>query len=343
MESFSRPPIGLDGVVGHATARASLASMLRRGRTPNGILITGPAGVGRRTLAWAVSCTLLAGDADLRVRPRSASALKLARGSHADFEILDREEPRRILGVEAVRGFQAAFALRPLEGRGRVGVVVDADRLSPEAANALLKLLEEPPPGSHLILTARSRWALLPTILSRCQVVPLAPLSDDEVRTVLGPKKAVSGLELALAQGRPGLAHRLAGREDAAARVLAAARLLAPPAPLLATTALVLATVREAGKAAGEARERLREVLETALLLVQAVARETPRPGWARTLREAILEAVGPAVLALGPQARERRARAILGGLSDLEANLNLDSVVEGVLTGEFASAEDAA
>jgi len=98
------------------------------------------------------------------------------RGLHPDFHLLLPEKGRATVGVDAVEGLQRALSLRPAEGRGTAALVPGAERLTPQAQNALLKTLEEPPPRTALVLTAAAPRALLPTVRSRCASVRLPPL-----------------------------------------------------------------------------------------------------------------------------------------------------------------------
>jgi DNA polymerase-3 subunit delta' len=119
---------------------------------------------------------------------------------------------KRTLDVETVREAQRAASLAPSEGTWRVFVVPEAERMTPQAANALLKTLEEPPPGVVLLLTCAGPDLLLPTIVSRCQLVPLQPLTPEEVAAALETRWQVApeeARELArLANGRLGWAAR---------------------------------------------------------------------------------------------------------------------------------------
>jgi DNA polymerase-3 subunit delta' len=121
-----------------------------------------------------------------------------------------------MIKIDQGRGLQRSLAFPPLEGDLRVSILVRAQTMAAPAANALLKTLEEPPPGNLLVLTAEENEPLLPTILSRCQVVPFAALSDRLVTTILGrgdedEEDEAAAAELArLAAGSPGLARKLA-------------------------------------------------------------------------------------------------------------------------------------
>jgi DNA polymerase-3 subunit delta' len=103
--------------------------------------------------------------------------------------------PKRVLLVDQMRAIESAANYRPFEGKARVFIVEDADKLNENSANALLKILEEPPPTSHIILlTSRPAW-LLPTIRSRCQVIRFSPLAAAEIENYLTHNKVASATE----------------------------------------------------------------------------------------------------------------------------------------------------
>jgi DNA polymerase III subunit delta' len=131
-------------------------------------LLHGPAGVGKRTAAFAFAGALL-GDAR-RVELRT----------HPDLYLL--EPLGEMIRIDDVRALRHDLHMRPFEGDRRVYLVIDADRMNDEAADALLKDLEEPPPYAVIVLVAGELGPLPPTILSRCQLVPFRRLSERAVR-----------------------------------------------------------------------------------------------------------------------------------------------------------------
>ena len=199
----------LPEIFGHEEVKERLQLLLMGGRVPNGILLAGEEGRGKFNLALSFARAILIGDAEGHVRPGSPAAKKIDAGTYADLEIVAPEEGRRLLGIDRIRSLKESFSLTPLEGDQKIAVVRGADRLTEEAANALLKLLEEPPPGAHLLLTARSREAVKETLVSRCLVIHVAPLRTDQVRELLesrGIESERAGILAALAEGRPGIA-----------------------------------------------------------------------------------------------------------------------------------------
>jgi DNA polymerase-3 subunit delta' len=135
-------------------------------------------------------------------------------GLHPDLHLVTRAEDKSEISIDQVRELQRQLALSPMEARRRVAVLVDFDEASDGAANALLKTLEEPAGETVLLVTARAAEAVLPTIVSRCEVVALRPVSASEIEAGLlraGSEATQAHLLASLATGRPGwalTAHR---------------------------------------------------------------------------------------------------------------------------------------
>ncbi len=177
-------PQRFEELVGHGKSLASLQRAYAAGRGHHAYLFTGPPGVGKRTTARILAQSLLC-EAGAVGAPclRCAPCLRVAAGTHPDrIELLPEGE---FIKIDAVRQLTHSFHFRPFEGGARVALIPEAERLTVEAANALLKALEEPPPGSSFLLTTGNPAQLLPTIVSRCQSVPLSALSADDVERVL--------------------------------------------------------------------------------------------------------------------------------------------------------------
>jgi DNA polymerase-3 subunit delta' len=232
-------PIRLDAIRGHDAAVADLVRRYAQGRVPHAILLEGPDGVGKRALAEAFVGLLLCERPDGGGACGACPAcVKLDAGGHPDLHWLPlREEApapakpkpvrkgkpaedaappapppyRRYIKVDDVRALERVLRLRSLEGRAKVAVIDEAHRMGPGAhpQNALLKTLEEPPRDTHLVLVTSRRRALLPTILSRCQTIHLAPLSPDALEAVLRREapdldEATRRFLVAFAEGSPG-------------------------------------------------------------------------------------------------------------------------------------------
>jgi DNA polymerase-3 subunit delta' len=205
---------------GHDAAEAALAEAFAGGRMHHAWLLAGPRGVGKATLAYRFARVALAarrtGPRPFDVAPDDPVARRIAQLSHGDLFVLrrglnERGKPRSEITVDDARGLAAFLALKPAEGGWRVAIVDAADELNRNAANAILKTLEEPPPRTVLLLVAHAPGALLPTIRSRCRRLDLRPLSDEAVRSAVASAGAEHD-EAAerFASGRPGRAIALA-------------------------------------------------------------------------------------------------------------------------------------
>jgi len=186
-------------LVGHEAGEGALLAAALSGRLAHAWLITGPCGIGKATLAFRFARFLLghrgAGDgspADLGVAAGSPVFRRVASGGHADLLTIERgfddrrERLRKEIVVDDVRAVGAFLAQTPAEGGWRIVVVDKADALNRNAANALLKVLEEPPEKALLLLVSDAPGRLLPTIRSRCRRLALQPLPEATVGELLG-------------------------------------------------------------------------------------------------------------------------------------------------------------
>ena len=179
-------------LIGHAPAEAALSAALASGRMHHAWLITGPEGVGKATLAFRFARRLLAGPAaTLALAPADPVFRRVATGSHADLLTIEREfdeKRQRMRGeivVDDTRTISAFLRLTPAEGGWRVVVIDGAEHMNRNAANAVLKMLEEPPPQAIILMTCAAPGRLLPTIRSRCRRLALPPLDDADMAAVL--------------------------------------------------------------------------------------------------------------------------------------------------------------
>lgn len=198
------------GLLGQEKAKLLLSRSLRSGRIPHALLFRGPDGVGKRLFAAAVAsilnCRRNTGGAACG---GCSSCLKFHSGNHPDFIVVRPEQGS--IKIDKVRELTKALAYPPYESAIRVVLLEDIHTMRREAANSLLKTLEEPPENNLLILTAESSKNILTTISSRCQIVPFFPLSlDDTVTVVLAHEKDMEKetavLLARLSEGSPGRA-----------------------------------------------------------------------------------------------------------------------------------------
>ena len=186
------------GITGHQPLLELLARAIARGTLPPSLIFAGPAGVGKRmtatALAQALNCerrvdypdasVLDAGPVGKEACGVCASCKRIARGVHADILVIEPGDSGSIK-VDQVREAIDRAAYRPFEGKRRLVVVDEADAMIPEAQNALLKTLEEPPPSSVFVLITSRPDVLLPTVRSRCQRLRFGPVAPADVAAVL--------------------------------------------------------------------------------------------------------------------------------------------------------------
>ena len=169
-------------VIGHDWARELLSRGLRTGRVRHAYLFTGPPQIGKRTLALDFARALVC-QGDNPPCGECQNCQKVQRGVHPDVQVIAPSDGT--FKIDQVRALQREAALRPHEAPRKVYVLVDFQQATVEAANALLKTLEEPPEHVVLLLTATEADLLLPTIVSRCQVLALRPLPGAVVEEAL--------------------------------------------------------------------------------------------------------------------------------------------------------------
>ena len=169
----------------------TLERSLAEGRLHHAYLFIGPAHLGKATLAVQLAQALNC-DADTPPCGVCASCTRIADGNHADVRLVSLGDNAASIGIDAVRDIINSAHLRPYEGRTRVFIITEADLLTRDAANALLKVLEEPPDDVVLILVGNSADNLLPTVRSRCQTFNFRPLPVNEVARILQEERGVS-------------------------------------------------------------------------------------------------------------------------------------------------------
>lgn len=197
-------------LVGHPATETAFLRAWQSGRMPHAWLLTGPRGIGKATLAYRFARFILAEGAaaaigqsglfggpappadTLALDPSHAVFRQVAAGGHADLFTLERgllhpdtKKATNEIVVGHVRRVTEQLRLTPVEGGWRIAVVDEAEAMNPNAANAFLKLLEEPPAKSLILLVSHAPGRLLPTIRSRCRLLALPPLPDADVDGLL--------------------------------------------------------------------------------------------------------------------------------------------------------------
>ncbi|HMG73400.1 MAG TPA: DNA polymerase III subunit delta' [Pyrinomonadaceae bacterium] len=193
-------------LIGNDEVKESLRRLLSGSRVPGSMLFTGDEGIGKKLFALELAKSLNCRQRNgVEACDECSSCKRISRSMFPPFGKDDDDKERmiwsehadlamvrpfkQIIRVKPMRELEREANFRPFEGAARVFVVEDADNMNDQAANALLKTLEEPPPTSHLILTTSNPTALLATIRSRCQIIRFAPIEADEVEKFLVEQK----------------------------------------------------------------------------------------------------------------------------------------------------------
>lgn len=176
-----------DRIRGQDAARRTFLTAIERGRLGQAYLLVGPEGVGKRLFARELAKAFLCEKppAKMIACDRCPVCSQVEAGTHPDVLYLRTPEGKHELPVSEMRDFCAHLALKPTRGNRKIGIVEDADDFNEESANSFLKTLEEPPPGALLLLRASGTDRQLPTILSRCQTVRFAALTNTDVTAIL--------------------------------------------------------------------------------------------------------------------------------------------------------------
>ena len=194
------PPRLTDKLFGHSGAEAALLAAYRGGRVPHAFMLIGQKGIGKATLAYRMARFVLAHPDPAAAAVQSATSLTLDPGhpvarrvaalAHGELLVLQRTPNekgvlRQQIAVDHVRRTISFFGATAAEGGWRVAIVDAVDELNRAGANALLKVLEEPPERALLLLVCHSASRVLPTLRSRCSVLPMRPLAQPDVARAL--------------------------------------------------------------------------------------------------------------------------------------------------------------
>ena len=281
------------GIEGHDAIAERFATAAALGRVAGSYLFIGPSGVGKSTFARGLAKALLCQQpqSGLVACNACASCVQAEAGSHPDIDVVQKPEDRATIPLEAFvgdaehrmrEGLCWRIKLRPAVGSRKAAIILDADLMLEEAANCLLKTLEEPPDGAVIILVGESLERQLPTIRSRCQIVRFRPLAPEIIERVLEREAAAAGGSIDSAV--------IANVAHAAGGSLTRARLLLDPAAVEFRAQLIgllagrplrgvdlaretIAFVEAAGKEAPPRRARLKVVLEGAIDFYRAALR----------------------------------------------------------------------
>lgn len=175
--------MAFEDILGNNRTKQILKKSLGRDRIPNSLLFYGPAGVGKRdtatVLAKAINCVNSKDDAC-----EVCTACKaIENNNYPDVMVISPE--KNVLKIEQMREMKQTAYLKPMVGRKRVFIIDQAEKMNEEAANSVLKILEEPPSFTHLILITHNPYLILPTIKSRCQELGFSQISKHDIQKVL--------------------------------------------------------------------------------------------------------------------------------------------------------------
>jgi DNA polymerase-3 subunit delta' len=317
-------------VVGHEWAETLLEGHIRRGEVRHAYLLAGAPGLGRRTLALrfvqALNCPTPTSPGQPCRTCRTCQQIE--RQQHIDLTVTEAERVGGTLKVEQIRDLQRSLSLSPYEGAYRVALLLRFQEANPNAQNALLKTLEEAPRKVVLLLTADSGESLLPTIVSRCEVLRLRPLGAPRLEAEL-IQRGLPADEARL------LARVSGGRMGQALRMHNDPSLLEQRARLADDMFLILASSRRERFALAEGLAKEKDRLRQAFL------------SWLSLWRDVMLASSGAGLPLANPDLSERlerlgdelglaEARRRVSGLeralNQLDANLNTRLLAEVTL-----------
>jgi DNA polymerase-3 subunit delta' len=173
-------------ILGNSRVKMILRKALQKDKVPNSMLFCGPEGIGKRDMALvvakAMNCERKKDDACEVCR----SCKAINAGNFPD--VIEISPEKEVIQIDQMRMLRQIAYLKPMMGKKRVFVVVGADKMKEEAANSLLKILEEPPLFSYIILVAHNPFMIISTIISRCQVLNFSPVSKEDIEKILVDK-----------------------------------------------------------------------------------------------------------------------------------------------------------
>jgi DNA polymerase III delta' subunit len=177
--------VSFDDIIGNDRIKNILRKSLKRGRLPSSLLFYGPQGVGKREMALVLAKALncLQKKDDSCERCSSCQSINKQIGTFPDVMRIKAE--KETIQIDQIRLMKQVAYLRPMIGKKRVFIIEDAEKMNDEASNSLLKVLEEPPLFSHIILTTDNLFSILPTIKSRCQILKFAQVFRQDVQKEL--------------------------------------------------------------------------------------------------------------------------------------------------------------
>ena len=320
------------GIIGHEHAINTLRRALVTERVRHAYLFTGPEHIGKALLARRFAQTLLCtGGPDPRMAPQNPcnvclSCRKVMHNNHPDVHYIARPPDKQFILIDQVRALQSDSARKTLEGRRNVFIIQGMHEMNVQAANCLLKTLEEPEPDVVLLLTAPDPGQLLPTILSRVQQIPMHLLTTTQIKTALEERWQVepeeAALIAALAAGRMGWAVQAVEDEDMLATRKAQLETLTKLPTLNRASRFDIAQRLSADG------DKLRGILELWLLWWRdmVLAANNSLDLVVNVDMSNLLQKQAAKV---GPSESQRMMRAILGTMEALDQNVNARTALE--------------
>ncbi len=248
-------------IIGQEKAKELLKRSASRNKMSHAFLFRGTAGIGKKTTAKAfAACINCLAPENLEACGKCNACRKLGANTHPDFLVIEPEGAS--IKINQVRELRQILAFPPYEGRYRIVLLADVHTMRREAANSLLKTLEEPPPNTVLILTGDEAAGILPTIVSRCQGIPFYPLTQEQVADELIKTRSLDfdqAQSLAeISEGSPGRARLLLDEDLLAVRreIIAEISHRAPDDPQ------TIETVYRLAETAAKLKENLHELFE---------------------------------------------------------------------------------
>jgi DNA polymerase-3 subunit delta' len=320
-------------IKGHDAIAAGFARAVARGRLAHAFLFVGLPGIGKRQFARQLAKTMLceAPPSECWDSCDQCAACKLVdAGTHPDVFQVSRPEDKHELPIATIQQLQTDLALKPARGSRKIAIVDDADDLNEESANSFLKTLEEPPPGSVVVLIGTNADRQLPTIRSRCQVIPFQSLPEPTIAALLESDPEIDAAQIPrlarLSGGSLGLARELADPAlwEYRSRLVAEMTVERPDVGALAKA--FMAVVELAGKESGVQRRR-------AALLVRLLIQGLDAALVGAAVTSADDGRILQALRALGPDRLVALIERCLEASEQIERRVQLVLVVEALVS----------
>jgi len=201
-------------ILGHDRIVEVFRRSLRTGKTAHSYLFEGISGCGRKKTALALIQALFCSVLPDNACGECPSCRKVAGGNHGDIHFIEPLPDKRDISIDQLRAMQRELSLRPYEAPRKACIIEPAERMSINAANSLLKTLEEPPGNALIILLTENAGMLLPTIRSRCQLIRFSHLSPEHIQTLLERSGILAGTAALLAHMAGGSMQQAYGLDN---------------------------------------------------------------------------------------------------------------------------------